>query len=54
MRISQCLEKFPREEAASAGGEQEVVQLLLDHGTDVNAQGSHYGTALQAASTQGH
>ncbi|KAI1595117.1 Arp Ankyrin repeat [Pyrenophora tritici-repentis] len=28
--------------------------MLLDAGADVNAQGGHYGNALQAASTEGH
>lgn len=28
--------------------------LLLDEGTDVNAEGRHYGNALQAASAGGH
>jgi ankyrin repeat protein len=31
-----------------------VVQMLLDAGADVNAQGGHFGTALQAASARGH
>jgi hypothetical protein len=30
------------------------VQLLLDKGADVNAQGGKYGNALQAASVGGH
>jgi ankyrin repeat protein len=28
--------------------------MLLDRGADVNAQGGHYGSALQAASFGGH
>jgi hypothetical protein len=28
--------------------------MLLDQGADVNAQGGHYGSALQAASAEGH
>ena len=28
--------------------------MLLDRGADVNAQGGHYGNALQAASIGGH
>ena len=31
-----------------------MVQMLLDKGTDVNAQGGEYGNALQAASSRGH
>jgi ankyrin repeat protein len=30
------------------------VELLLDKGADVNAQGGHYSNALQAASSGGH
>ncbi|KZP04575.1 hypothetical protein FIBSPDRAFT_827239 [Athelia psychrophila] len=33
---------------------EEAVRLLLGHGADVNAQGGHYGHALQAASYGGH
>jgi len=29
------------------------VQMLLDNGADVNAQGGYYGNALQAASFEG-
>jgi ankyrin repeat protein len=31
-----------------------VVQMLLDEGAEVNAQGGHYGNVLQAASSGGH
>ena len=31
-----------------------MVQMLLDKGADVNAQGERYGNALQAASSEGH
>jgi ankyrin repeat protein len=31
-----------------------MVQLLLDKGADINAQGGRYGSALQAASFRGH
>ncbi|KAF1830092.1 ankyrin repeat domain-containing protein, partial [Decorospora gaudefroyi] len=31
-----------------------MTQMLLDKGADVNAQGGHYGNALQAASVGGH
>ncbi|KAF2025942.1 ankyrin, partial [Setomelanomma holmii] len=31
-----------------------VVHLLVEEGADVNAQGGHYGNALQAASVRGH
>jgi ankyrin repeat protein len=33
---------------------KEVVQLLLNQGAEVNAQGGEYGNALQAASRSGH
>jgi hypothetical protein len=39
---------------ASLFGHNTVVQLLLDRGADVNAQGGEYGNALQAASAEGH
>ncbi|KAJ9654757.1 hypothetical protein H2198_006275, partial [Neophaeococcomyces mojaviensis] len=41
-------------QAASGGGYEKVVQMLLDQGADVNAQGGEYGNALQAASRRGH
>ncbi|KFZ15421.1 hypothetical protein V502_05625 [Pseudogymnoascus sp. VKM F-4520 (FW-2644)] len=41
-------------QAASAGGHEQVVKLLLDKSADVNAQGGFYGNALQAASDEGH
>ena len=37
-------------QAASVSGHEKVVQMLLDQGADVNAQGGEYGNALQAAS----
>ncbi|KAJ7481648.1 ankyrin repeat-containing domain protein [Mycena latifolia] len=40
-------------QAASLMGHKGVVQLLLEHGADVNAQGGHWGTGLQAASYNG-
>ncbi|KAJ5990482.1 NACHT nucleoside triphosphatase [Penicillium canescens] len=40
-------------QAASYGGHEKVVQMLLDRGADVNAQGGLYGSALQAASLRG-
>ena len=39
--------------AASAGGHQGIVQMVLEKGTNVNAQGGEYGNALQAASMGG-
>ena len=41
-------------QAASSGGYDKVVQMLMDAGADVNAQGGGYGNALQAASERGH
>ena len=40
-------------QAASSGGRQQIVKLLLKAGADVNAQGGVYGNALQAASSGG-
>ncbi|KAL8875972.1 MAG: hypothetical protein Q9198_005748, partial [Flavoplaca austrocitrina] len=40
--------------AASLGGHEFIVQILLKKGADVNAQGGRYGNALQAASRGGH
>ena len=39
---------------ASFRGHEKVVQILLDKGADINAQGGRYGNALQAASYGGH
>jgi ankyrin repeat domain-containing protein 50 len=36
------------------GGHEKTVQLLIERGADVNAQGGRYGNALQAASLGGH
>jgi ankyrin repeat protein len=41
-------------QAASAGGHEKVVQLLLEGGAKVNAQGGLCGNALQVASAGGH
>jgi ankyrin repeat domain-containing protein 50 len=41
-------------QAASEGGHEKVVQMLLSAGADVNAQGGFLGNALQAASRSGH
>jgi len=41
-------------QAASSGGHDKVVRMLMDVGADVNAQGERYGNALQAASSKGH
>ncbi|KAL9632949.1 MAG: hypothetical protein Q9164_004994 [Protoblastenia rupestris] len=40
--------------AASAGGHKKIVEILLEKGADINAQGGYYGNALQAASFRGH
>jgi ankyrin repeat protein len=41
-------------QAASKGGHLEIVQLLLNHGADVNIRRGDSGTALQAASAIGY
>ena len=41
-------------QAASYNGDEKLVELLLDKGADVNAQGGDYGNALYAASVGGH
>ena len=40
--------------AASFGGHDKIVQMLINAGADVNAQGGKYGYALNAASRSGH
>jgi hypothetical protein len=41
-------------QVASGRGQTKTVQLLLNNGANVNAQGGVYGNALQAASRRGH
>lgn len=41
-------------QAACMAGHDTIVQTLLEHHTDVNAQGGHFGNALHAASAEGH
>ncbi|KAK7219748.1 hypothetical protein V2G26_007751 [Clonostachys chloroleuca] len=38
----------------SQEGHETIVQLLVEKGADINAQGGEYGNALQAASQEGH
>ncbi|CAG8059427.1 unnamed protein product [Penicillium salamii] len=40
-------------QAASLGGYESLVEILLQAGADVNAQGGQYGNALQAAACNG-
>ena len=37
-------------QAASAKGNKEIIELLLERGVDVNLPGGRFGNALQAAS----
>ena len=39
---------------ASSRGHQKIVEMLLDNGANVNAQGGYYGNALQAALVEEH
>ncbi|KAL7918350.1 ankyrin repeat-containing domain protein [Trichoderma austrokoningii] len=39
--------------AAAIKGNKETIELLLEHGADVNAQGGPYGNALYAATLEG-
>jgi len=41
-------------QAACVAGHEQVAQLLLDRGAEVNARSGHYGNALQAACANGH
>lgn len=41
-------------QSAACSGNKEIVQVLLDKGADVNAEGGKYGNALQAAAANGH
>jgi hypothetical protein len=41
-------------QVAAIGGSILATQVLVEFGTDVNAQGGKYGNALQAASYEGH
>ncbi|KAK1954643.1 ankyrin [Colletotrichum sublineola] len=41
-------------QAASGHGDRNIIQMLLDKGADVNAQGGLFGNALQAASFYGY
>ena len=41
-------------QAASAAGHDLVVQLLIDYGANVNAEGGEYGFALHAVCAHGY
>ncbi|KAJ9661292.1 hypothetical protein H2198_002035 [Neophaeococcomyces mojaviensis] len=49
-----CGERGTVLQLASRRGYEQVVQMLLGKGADVNAKGGRYGNALQAASWGGH
>lgn len=52
---AQCGEHYSNVlRAASARGHELIVELLLDKGAEVNAQGGNYGNALLAASDRDH
>jgi hypothetical protein len=53
-KMFQSPDKHSQLVIASLFGHDTVVQLLLNEGADVNAQGGWYGNALQAASAEGH
>jgi ankyrin repeat protein len=41
-------------QAALSGGHKLIVELLLEKRADVNIQSGYFGSALQAASMNGH
>ncbi|KAH9477185.1 hypothetical protein JR316_0011104 [Psilocybe cubensis] len=41
-------------QAACFQGHEQIINILLKHGADVNVQGGYFGNALQAASSGGH
>ncbi len=41
-------------QAPSYGGHENIVQLLIEKGANIHAQGGSYGNALQAASYGGN
>ncbi|KAM0719563.1 hypothetical protein Q7P37_003693 [Cladosporium fusiforme] len=61
-RTTSGIIQWPREggsygnalQAASLGGHEAVIRILMDAGADVNAQGGFFGNALQAASFGGN
>lgn len=48
------LETIPSLMAASVEGHNQKVQILPDRGANINAPGGFCGSALQAASAEGH
>ena len=54
INLQECGQHGNALQAASRRGHQNIVQLLLENGADINAQGGGYGNALQAASDEGH
>ncbi|KAK1961506.1 purine and uridine phosphorylase [Colletotrichum sublineola] len=54
VNATSCMGYGPALQVASRGGHQEIVQLLLDAGADVNISVTGYNTALQYASKEGY
>ena len=54
MKIASALKYEEALRVASYEGHDRLVQILIEHGVDINAEGGRYGNALQAAAYKGH